>query len=176
MFFRKEIKLLPPELQRRRCGLQRVEVPLHVLGVFLQPQWEEVPEQAAAGAVPGQLHGAGHLRLPYGEDADEQNEQEQAEDALRLLQPSQSKTERPSCFPSLLCSCQRSLGERANAALQNWSVNWSCVRTALLLGVGQVLVPGGWCCAGELCHCSDFCRGGQGRDCHLPQFPAQERH
>lgn len=50
-----------------------------------QPEREEVPEQAPAGTVPGRLHGPEHLRLPDGQDADEQDEQEPAAGALRLV-------------------------------------------------------------------------------------------
>lgn len=50
-----------------------------------EPEREEVPEQAPVGSVPGRLHGPEHLRLPDGQDADEQDEQEPAAGALRFV-------------------------------------------------------------------------------------------
>lgn len=63
------------------CGVtQHILQPLTPL--CPQPKWEEVPQQTTAGTVPGRLHGPGGLRLPDGQDADEQDEQEPATGAL----------------------------------------------------------------------------------------------
>lgn len=56
-----------------------------------QSIWEEVSEQASAGPLPRQPDGPQLLRLPHGEDADEQAEQEPTKAALRQQQPEQGE-------------------------------------------------------------------------------------
>ena len=63
-------------------------VPLPLLH---QSVWEEVSEQASAGPLPWQPDGPQLLRLPHGEDAHEQAEQEPPEAAIRQQQPEQGE-------------------------------------------------------------------------------------